>query len=447
VLGTLLAAAPAARPPSARAAADALSEAARQDARDYDLHAEPDRVTEEFTPIRDADATQEHTRRTEVYGTGDAAGRPAGTPPAAKGLGPAAGFWTAGGGGFVHPAGNDADTADTANLSRPTVPAAPLGRLAGHPGMSQATGPVPVVDPADASTGPLPYVPWTRPGSEHGHIPAGSGAPGPGGGFAREDHRKRTWLAVAATTGVFLIAGLGGWALTSGTGDGTSGGGELQVAMPGIGDRDVPDTDPTSGGLPTDIAGTAVPRIGGQNGQPISVPAPVPSSQPSVVPPPVPAPLSPTPTVTNSPRPTRGPVPGVVGMSLAAARKAITDAGFVEPTSSTGCQSGASAGAVYSQIPNAGRTTSFSSAISLYVQKNDCADVPEVTGQLVPNAIATLQNAGFTVAASPASCQYGTGSVRSMFPWGGWSWSKSDTVSLSVKCPDPPPPPPPPPTK
>jgi serine/threonine-protein kinase len=410
VLGTLLATSPRSRPPSARAAAEALLDAAREDSRDHDLDVELDRATDELVGLGSHRADNDHTLLTATRRVAAAPGRPAPAPAPA-----AAGFWTAGGGGFVTPAPDNDSTVVSSRLDGP-----PLH----HDDVSQTMISPSLIDPADAATGPVPYVPRAEQVGE----PDG-GASGDG------DPRRRTWLVAAATTAVLLVAGLGGWALASspgGSGSDTEG---AQVARPGT-ERD---SGLDTSGFPTDLMGTATTGMtGAQNSQPIS--APIASAQPTGTPTGVPPTDGPAPTPT--PSPTRGAVPGVVGKSVAIARKAITDAGFGEPNTTMGCRAGSQAGAVYGQNPDAGRMVALSMVIQLEVQKNDCALLPDVTGNLVTTALTTVRNAGFNVSATPATCPYGTGTVRSMWPWGGMSQSKSDPVTLSVSCPDPPTPPP-----
>jgi serine/threonine-protein kinase len=461
VLGAMLAKSPRRRPPDARAAWDALADAADEDSRYHDLDLDLDRAADSLVPtgvgagaaqaaaLPATAATAAHLVAATPNGAarGAGAGAGAGADPDSG-----SGFWTAGGGGYVIPA---ADDGDMVGSSRPPHG----GRLRGPggpgPGPGAAGGPgrgpydhdaasqtmlagvvLDAEDPADASTGPLPQVQRVAP------------ATGALADRRYDDRRRRAWVAAAATTGVLVVAGLGGWALVAAPGDGAGvspGQRGPAVAMPGGGGGGALGLDLS--GLPTASPGfsaTGAPTPG-VPGQPATAPGPgttsaAPGASPTAgAPPDGGAPPPPSGTA----KPTRGLVPNVVGMALTEARKTITGAGFVDPAVSNGCWAGYAAGDVFSQTPSSGRRT-FATVIQLDVQDAGCVTLPEVTNMSLAGAKTTLQNAGFTnVVANPATCAYaGTRTVTGMYPWGGTSMLPSEQVTLSATCPDPPPPPP-----
>jgi serine/threonine-protein kinase len=459
VLGAMLAKSPRRRPPDARAAWDALAYAADEDSRYHDLDLDLDRATDALVPIGvQAGAVAVHTAAlTSTAAT--AAHLVAAAPNAAArgggGADPGSGFWTAGGGGYVIPATDDGDVIGSPHPpydGRLRGPGGPGGHGPG-PGAPSGPGRVPydhdaasqtmiagavpdAMDPADASTGPLPQIQRVAP------------ATGAAADRRYDDRRRRAWVAAAATTGVLIVAGLGGWALVAAPGDSAGvgpGQGGPAVAMPGGG----------GGALGLDLSGapTASPGFSatgtptpGVSGQPATAPRP---GTTSAAPGASPAPGAPPdgdapPPPSGTAKPTRGLVPNVVGMSLAVARNTITDAGFADPAVSNGCWAGYAAGDVFSQTPSTGRRT-FATVIQLKAQDAGCVTLPEVTNMSLAGAKTTLQNAGFAnVVTNPPTCTYvGTRTVTGMFPWGGTSMMPSEQVTLSATCPDPPPPPPP----
>jgi hypothetical protein len=286
-------------------------------------------------------------------------------------------------------------------------------------------GVAPVVDSSDLDTGPLP-----QPRSTSGGYP-----PAPSGKRPNDyEDRRRKWIVAAATTGVLLVAGLGGWALAAepGTnGRSTNARGATGAGVPGSA-RSASGTP--AGLITTMIDGTmtTVPTLSpgasrpGQSGRPAAGDPSTGPSQPGD---------NPAPT-TSQPPATSGPVPSLIGLTPAAARAALTDAGFTGgATSELLCQSGAQDNRVHTQEPAAGATASFTTTIQIKVQPTNCATVPGPSGT-VAATVSTIKAAGFTNVRDPGACPYGAASIS--VDLAGWYIPTTTQITVSAVCKNPP---------
>ncbi|WP_162233155.1 PASTA domain-containing protein, partial [Protofrankia coriariae] len=152
-----------------------------------------------------------------------------------------------------------------------------------------------------------------------------------------------------------------------------------------------------------------------------------PGGAPSTAPPPAPP---------SSPADSRVAVPDVRGMVLGDASAALRRAGFSNIPYVYDCYRSPDTGNVVRQDPVAGTRIATTSAVRLYLQANDCSDVPNVVGMTLDDAAATLKKVGFTNIPYVYEClnskQIGAVVTQSVAP--GTSYGRSKPVSLKLQA-------------
>ncbi|KKZ72422.1 serine/threonine protein kinase [Streptomyces showdoensis] len=134
----------------------------------------------------------------------------------------------------------------------------------------------------------------------------------------------------------------------------------------------------------------------------------------------------------------RGPevvkVPNLKGVPLAEARQRLTDEGLAPGVVTYAFSQAIPQGAVISSDPEPGTERSPDSAVALVVSKGTPIDVPDVTGESVAEATATLQDAGLkvTVAAERIDSPEDAGTVAAQSLAEGSRAAKGDAVTLTV---------------
>ncbi|MEU6977174.1 MULTISPECIES: Stk1 family PASTA domain-containing Ser/Thr kinase [unclassified Streptomyces] len=134
----------------------------------------------------------------------------------------------------------------------------------------------------------------------------------------------------------------------------------------------------------------------------------------------------------------RGPeivkVPNLKGVPLADARKQLTDEGLAPGVITYAFSQAVAQGAVISSDPEPGTERAPESAIALVVSKGTPIDVPDVTGESVADATATLQDAGLTVTVAPEriNSPEDAGAVAAQSLAEGSRAAKGDTITLTV---------------
>jgi beta-lactam-binding protein with PASTA domain len=128
-------------------------------------------------------------------------------------------------------------------------------------------------------------------------------------------------------------------------------------------------------------------------------------------------------------------VPNVVGLTQAAATTAITGAGLVVGTVTTGASSTVAAGSVISESPVAGTQVNAGSAVNLVVSTGPAqVAVPNVVGLTQAAAATAITGAGLVVGTvtTGASSTVAAGSVISESPVAGTQVNAGSAVNLVV---------------
>ncbi|MEU6930216.1 Stk1 family PASTA domain-containing Ser/Thr kinase [Streptomyces sp. NPDC046385] len=134
----------------------------------------------------------------------------------------------------------------------------------------------------------------------------------------------------------------------------------------------------------------------------------------------------------------RGPeivkVPNLKGVPLADARKRLTDEGLAPGVVTYAFSRAVAQGAVISSDPEPGTERAPDSAIALVVSKGAPIDVPDVTGESVADATATLQDAGLKVTVAPEriNSPEDAGTVAAQSLAESSRAAKGDTITLTV---------------
>lgn len=134
----------------------------------------------------------------------------------------------------------------------------------------------------------------------------------------------------------------------------------------------------------------------------------------------------------------RGPqivkVPNLRGRPLAEAKQALEKEGLVAGVVSREFSDSVARGAVIGSDPEPGTERAPDSAVALVVSKGSPIDVPDVTGETVPDATAALQKAGLTVRVAPEriNSPEEAGSVAAQSLAEGSRAAEGDTITLTV---------------
>ncbi|MFF2776318.1 Stk1 family PASTA domain-containing Ser/Thr kinase [Streptomyces sp. NPDC058052] len=134
----------------------------------------------------------------------------------------------------------------------------------------------------------------------------------------------------------------------------------------------------------------------------------------------------------------RGPeivkVPNLKNKPLDEARRILTEQGLAPGVVSTAFSTTVAQGAVIGSDPEPGTERAPDSAVALVVSKGAPVDVPDVTGETVADATATLQEAGLKVSVAPERVHSTeeTGSVAAQSLAEGSRAAKGDAVTLTV---------------
>ncbi|WP_030205607.1 Stk1 family PASTA domain-containing Ser/Thr kinase [Streptomyces bikiniensis] len=134
----------------------------------------------------------------------------------------------------------------------------------------------------------------------------------------------------------------------------------------------------------------------------------------------------------------RGPqtvkVPHLRGRPLAEAKRALEKEGLVAGVVTREFSDSVAQGAVIGSDPEPGTERAPDSAVALVVSKGSPIDVPDVTGETVPDATAALQEAGLTVRVAPEriNSPEAAGSVAAQSLAEGSRAAEGDTVTLTV---------------
>ncbi|MEU8761875.1 Stk1 family PASTA domain-containing Ser/Thr kinase [Streptomyces sp. NPDC048659] len=134
----------------------------------------------------------------------------------------------------------------------------------------------------------------------------------------------------------------------------------------------------------------------------------------------------------------RGPeivkVPNLKGVPLADAKKRLADEGLAPGVITYAFSQAILQGAVISSDPEPGTGRAPDSAIALVVSKGAPIDVPDVTGETVAEATATLQDAGLKVTVAPEriNSPEDAGAVAAQSLAEGSRAAKGDAVTLTV---------------
>ncbi|MFD4374906.1 Stk1 family PASTA domain-containing Ser/Thr kinase [Streptomyces sp. NPDC058486] len=134
----------------------------------------------------------------------------------------------------------------------------------------------------------------------------------------------------------------------------------------------------------------------------------------------------------------RGPeivkVPNLKNKPLDEAKRILTEQGLAPGVVSTAFDASVAQGAVISTDPEPGTERAPDSAVALLVSKGAPVDVPDVTGETVADATATLQEAGLKVSVAPERVHSpeDAGSVAAQSLAEGSRAAKGDAVTLTV---------------
>jgi beta-lactam-binding protein with PASTA domain/Ca2+-binding RTX toxin-like protein len=135
------------------------------------------------------------------------------------------------------------------------------------------------------------------------------------------------------------------------------------------------------------------------------------------------------------PASTTATVPNVVGQTEAAARTAITNAGFIVGAITTASHATVPSGSIISQNPAGGTSATTGSAIALVRSTGPeptTATVPNVVGQTEAAARTAITNAGFTVGAitTASHATIPSGSIISQTPTAGTTATTGSAIAL-----------------
>ncbi|WP_435970569.1 Stk1 family PASTA domain-containing Ser/Thr kinase [Streptomyces sp. Qhu_M48] len=134
----------------------------------------------------------------------------------------------------------------------------------------------------------------------------------------------------------------------------------------------------------------------------------------------------------------RGPeivkVPNLKNKPLAEARRTLEQQGLAAGVITTAFSEAIPQGSVISSDPEPGTERAPDSAVALVVSKGSPVDVPDVTGETVAGATATLQDAGLKVAVAPEriNSPEDAGSVAAQSLAEGSRAAEGDTITLTV---------------
>ncbi|MFI8966688.1 Stk1 family PASTA domain-containing Ser/Thr kinase [Streptomyces sp. NPDC053493] len=137
-------------------------------------------------------------------------------------------------------------------------------------------------------------------------------------------------------------------------------------------------------------------------------------------------------TLSRGPRVVK--VPKLKGVPLAEARKTLAEEGLAAGVVTYAFSESVAQGAVIGSDPEPGTERAPDSAVALVVSKGAPVDVPDVRGETVADATATLQDAGLkvTVAQERINSPEDAGSVAAQSLAEGSRAAKGDTITLTV---------------
>jgi len=129
-------------------------------------------------------------------------------------------------------------------------------------------------------------------------------------------------------------------------------------------------------------------------------------------------------------------VPSVLGLSTAAAERALEDAGF--PVGSVSVDASACTGpnrGVFSQNPGGGSKVLSGTGVSLSAMAADCYQYPDEIGVDPTRAAAALNAIGFTDVSITPSCEYGHFPVEQQSPSSDGQYLLGSTpITLNSVC-------------
>ncbi|KQX53736.1 serine/threonine protein kinase [Streptomyces sp. Root66D1] len=134
----------------------------------------------------------------------------------------------------------------------------------------------------------------------------------------------------------------------------------------------------------------------------------------------------------------RGPqivkVPNLKGKPLAEARRTLEQQGLAVGVITSAFSETVAQGSVIGSDPEPGTERAPDSAVALVVSKGSPIDVPDMTGETVEDATATLQEAGLTVRVAPEriNSPEDAGSVAAQSLAEGSRAAEGDTITLTV---------------
>ncbi|MET9952666.1 Stk1 family PASTA domain-containing Ser/Thr kinase [Streptomyces sp. NPDC006339] len=137
-------------------------------------------------------------------------------------------------------------------------------------------------------------------------------------------------------------------------------------------------------------------------------------------------------TLSRGPRIVK--VPNLKGTPLAEAKKVLADEGLAPGVVTYAFSRSVAQGAVIGSDPEPGTERSPDSAIALVVSKGVPIEIPDVTGESVGDATATLQAAGLKVAVAPDRIHSAedAGAVAAQSLAEGSRAARGDTITLTV---------------
>lgn len=137
-------------------------------------------------------------------------------------------------------------------------------------------------------------------------------------------------------------------------------------------------------------------------------------------------------TISRGPRIVK--VPNLKGVPLAEAKKRLAEEGLAPGLIGYAFSDSVPQGAVISSDPEPGTERSPDSAVALVVSKGTPVDVPDIRGESVAEATATLQDAGLkvTVAAERINSPEEAGTVAAQSLAEGSRAAKGDSITLTV---------------
>ncbi|KPI12469.1 serine/threonine protein kinase with PASTA sensor(s) [Actinobacteria bacterium OK074] len=139
-------------------------------------------------------------------------------------------------------------------------------------------------------------------------------------------------------------------------------------------------------------------------------------------------------TLTVSDGPETVQVPDVSGLSLAAAKAGLKEAGLAAGMVTRVFDEDVSQGSVVSTTPAAGTTRHGGTAVALTVSKGAPVEVPDLAGASVADATAELESAGLKVkvATEQVNSPYDAGLVATQSPGAAKEVAAGSTVTLTV---------------